>query len=341
VLLGFILWLPSWLPGGPAAWFAAAGVLTTAATFGSIALVSRRSLRSAWWIAASPALLLDAGINWDLIGILFMVAAVVWFGEGRYRLSGVATALGTFFKLFPVVAAPMAVAALGSQWWRSLAGSRPTDPGRPSPSAALARWLIPFVVVSVVVMVPFLMVARSNTLYFFRFNSARPSKDSIWVVLDRVAGASFLSNHAVNTLSLLVVMAALAYGAWMVWRAPTPEHSQAMALATAMALIAWMAVNKVWNPQYVLWVFAAAALVSMPARYGVALGILSVWDWGFEFVLRLPERSNAYTWAGYAASVARTVLFALMIAWVIGRLRQLLVTRVPPLVGEAPVRTPA
>lgn len=32
VLIGFILWLPSWLPGGPASWFATAGLLTTATT---------------------------------------------------------------------------------------------------------------------------------------------------------------------------------------------------------------------------------------------------------------------------------------------------------------------
>ena len=91
VLLGFTLWLPALLPGGPASWLAAAGILTAAATFGSIALVRRQRASSAWWIAASPALLLDAGINWDLIGILFLVGAVVWFGERRYRL-GLGTA---------------------------------------------------------------------------------------------------------------------------------------------------------------------------------------------------------------------------------------------------------
>ena len=35
------LWLPGLLPGGPASWLAAAGVLTAATTFGSIALVRR------------------------------------------------------------------------------------------------------------------------------------------------------------------------------------------------------------------------------------------------------------------------------------------------------------
>ena len=350
VLLGFILWLPSWLPGGVASWFAAAGVITVAATFGSIALIRRHNPRSAWWLAASPALLLDAGINWDLVGILFLVAGVVWFGEGRYRLSGASTAIGTLFKLFPVVAAPMAVSALASRWWRSsalgTAGHDQTtvtdaaDDGA-KPSVALARWLIPFTVICVAVLVPFLAVARSNTLYFVRFNSMRPQKDSLWAPLGRVFGTSLFSSHNINTASLLIVVVAVAYGAWMVWQAPAPEQARAMALATAVAIIVWMAVNKVWNPQYVLWVFAVGALTAMPARLGVILGGISIFDYAFEFVLRLPDQPNPYNWVDYLTMLARTAIFAVMVAWAINQLRALVAGSVPSRREGTPARTPA
>ncbi len=56
-----------------------------------------------------PLLLLTSAINWDLVGIAFLVASVVFFGERRHALSGVAAALGTCFKLFPVVVAPVAL----------------------------------------------------------------------------------------------------------------------------------------------------------------------------------------------------------------------------------------
>jgi len=116
-----------------------------------------------------------------------------------------------------------------------------------------------------------------------------------------------VSNHLINTLSLLVVMAALAYGAWMVWRAPAPtrpgrgpghRHGPHRLDGGQQGL----------EPQYVLWVFAAGALVSMPPRYGVVLGVISVADWVFEFVLRLPYRGDTFTVVGYAASLARTVI---------------------------------
>jgi hypothetical protein len=333
VLLGFTLWVPGLLPGGPATWLAAAGVLMAAATFGSIALVRRQRAASAWWIAASPALLLDAGINWDLIGIFFLVGGVVWFGERRYRLSGAATAVGTFFKLFPVVVAPMALAALGSRWWRSLDPDRAGDvdrgpvgdPARP----ALVRWLVPFTAVSVVVMAPLLVVAPSNTLWFFRYNTQRLQKDSVWVLASKVLGTTVVSNQMVNAASLVVVAAALGYGAWMVWQAGVAEQSRAVALGSALAVMVWMMVNKVWNPQYVLWVFAAGAVVSAPARFGVALGAASVYDWWYEFVVRVPDHTGPNSWLGYLSIMARLLVVGLMVVWTVGQLRSLVATPAP------------
>ena len=342
MLLGFALWLPTWLPGGPASWLAATGTLTAAATFGSIALLRRQHPPSAWWIAASPALLLDAGINWDLIGVAFLVGGVVWFGERRYRLSGASTAAGSCFKLFPVVVAPMALAALGARWWRSLGhrsgGTRPGREARSAPARAddrgpgedpsappraLVHWLIPFAVVAAVVMAPFLVLAPSNALWFVRFNSHRSQKDSVWELVGRVAGQSAVGHDTVNVLSLMAVMVAVAYGAWRVWRTDPDGQGRAVALATAAAIIVWMAVNKVWNPQYILWVFAAGGLAAMPARFGMALGALSIYDWWFEFGLRRPDHVGSLTDLGYLAIVGRIAVLAWMTTWTIGGLRSL------------------
>ena len=337
VLIGFVLWLPSWLPGGPASWLAVAGLLTAAATFGSIRLVGRLRPPSVWWIAASPALLLDAAINWDLIGIFFLVAAVVWFAEERYGWSGMAAALGVCFKLFPVAVVPMALAALGSRWWRSSPAFRP---GRPTsdgavvegeteearagaPGSSLARWLTPFAVVCAVIFLPFLVIAPSNTWWFVRFNDIRLQKDSVWGLLGRWVSSSVLSNAHINLVSLVVVVAAMAYAAWRVWCLPPERQARGVALATAFVVIVWMAVNKIWNPQYVLWVFAAGALSAMPVWFGVALGAFSFYDWWFEFSLRLPTRSLAYQGVGQSAIAIRIVLFATMAWWAARELRRL------------------
>ncbi len=337
-LLGFALWLPAWLPGGPAAWLAATGVMTAGATFGSIALLGRQHPSSVWWIAASPALALDSAVNWDLIGVFFLVAGVVYFAEHRYRVSGAATAVGTCFKLFPVVVAPMALAALGSRWWRSIgAGSLGGETGSAArPGPALARWLIPFAVVTAVVMAPLVALAPANTLWFVRFNSLRPQKDSVWGLLGEVLGHSAVTHQTVNSLSLFAVTAALAGGAWQVWRTDPSRHGRAVALATAMALLTWMAVNKVWNPQYILWVFAAGAVASMPARFGVTLGALSVYDWWYEFGVRRPDHVGSLTDLGYVDVVARVAVLAWMVAWTVSQLRTMGPARAGSLVDGTP-----
>jgi hypothetical protein len=133
-----------------------------------------------------------------------------------------------------------------------------------------------------------------------------------------VLGHWVATHQAINTLSLLAVIVAMAYGAWRVWRTDPSLHGRAVTLATAMALLAWMAVNKVWNPQYILWVFAAGALASMPARFGVTLGVLSVYDWWFEFGLRRPDHVGSLI-----ALVGRLAVLTWMVAWTVGQLRSL------------------
>jgi hypothetical protein len=311
VLLGFALWLPSWLPGGPATWLAAAGAMTAGATFASIALIRRRAPRMAWWIAGSPALLLDAGVNWDLVGIVFFVAAIVWFDHDKLGASGGAAAIGTFFKLFPVVVVPMVVACLGARW-RSKANSGNVEP-LPSPrsTSELARWSLPFGVVSIVVMVPFLLFARSNVLWFFHYNSTRTEKDSVWGLVGRLFGHS-LSAHFIDDGSLVIVALSVVYGVWLVWQTAPEHHGRAVALASSAVLVTWMATNKVWNPQYVLWVFAAGACAALPARFGLLLGAVSVYDYWFEFILRVPDHAGSFSVIGYGATVARTLLFGAM-----------------------------
>jgi hypothetical protein len=181
------------------------------------------------------------------------------------------------------------------------------------------------VVVSAVVTLPFLILAPANTLCFYRFNSVRPLKDSVWLLGQNALGSSVVSNHVINTASLLLVVAATLYAAWMVWPAPDADHPRALARATALVIIVWMAVNKIWNPQYILWVFAAGALGALPGGFGVALGVVAVFDYCYEFVLRLPSRSGAFSWAGYTSIVARLLLFAAMAAWTVLALRWLVV----------------
>ena len=59
----------------------------------------------------------------------------------------------------------------------------------------------------------------------------------------------------------------------------------------------------------------------MPARLGVALGALSVYDFAFEFGLRRPDQHTSFAIVGWSSTVARTVILVLMAKWAVGELR--------------------
>ena len=315
IIIGFLLWLPSWLPGGPASWLAAAGVLCAAATAGAIALLRRVRPGAAWWVAASPALLVGAGVNWDMVGIVLMLAALVWFVESRWSLSGAATAAGTLTKLFPIVALPVALAALARR-------ARAGDAG------PLRRWAGWFAVVGVVVLAPFALAAPANVWWFVDFNSTRPEKDSLFGPL--------LPGPVIDAVSLVVVAAVAIWCARAVWRAADELAGRAVVLGAAATLVAWMAVNKIWNPQYVLWVFAACGLAGAPAGAGVALGAVTVADWWYEFVLRIPSHHASYAAVGVAVTVARGAVLIWLAAWCL----RALAGRVQP-AGTSPMASAA
>ena len=159
--------------------------------------------------------------------------------------------------------------------------------------------------------VPFLVLAPANTLWFVRFNSLRSQKDSIWEIPMKILGTSVVSNHVVNIGIArrgdrrhgLRGLDGVAH--------THPPTVRAMTLATAMVMIVWMAVNKIWNPQYVLWVFA----VGSPGRHARPASVspsapCPCYDFAFEFVLRRPDDAQLVHRGSAGCSVlARTVLY--------------------------------
>ncbi|HTP29078.1 MAG TPA: glycosyltransferase 87 family protein, partial [Anaeromyxobacteraceae bacterium] len=111
-LLGLVLWLPSFVPGGPAAYFTVSYLFLAACGLAAIALLSRMPGARPFWLAATPALAYYGGLNWDLFPIALLLAGVLAFEHERFGATGALMALGISAKLWPVALAPCAGAAL-------------------------------------------------------------------------------------------------------------------------------------------------------------------------------------------------------------------------------------
>jgi uncharacterized membrane protein len=249
VLTGAQMWLGQQVaeladpPARPQAFLHATAVLNAVLSLSVLALLAAAGAppgRLLWW-ALAPALAVYAFLNWDPLAVVLLLAGIVLHLRGRDGLAGVAAGLGVAAKLFPGVLIPLVIAA-------RLAQRRRADALRHL-TGAVGAWLL--------VNVPVLVAAPQAWSRFFTLNRERGANyDSLWFLVEEVRGAPF----ELSTLNLLAAasFAAVALLAVVVG-ARRRDASQWWSLALPV-LCAFLLTNKVYSPQYTLWILPLAAL---------------------------------------------------------------------------------
>ena len=195
--------------------------------------------QDALMVAASPAIMTAALINWDGLVVALTALAFLAWARGRPVLAGVLIGLGVAAKLYPAfLLLPLGVLCLRSGRVREFVATV---------TAALAAWLV--------VDVPVYLANPTNWLYFWEYNSSGRGADlgSIWYVFQLmgapVPGVSMVWKAALIIGFLIIAALLLA--------APTrPRFAQGAFLVVAWFLI----VNVVYSPQYVLWLLPLLVL---------------------------------------------------------------------------------
>ncbi len=212
-----------------------------------LAGVNRRRPWDAALVAASPMLALTAVINWDLLAMVFVAGALWAWARDRPVLTGVMIGLGTAAKLYPLF-------LLGALLVICIRDRRLRDFG----AAVLAA-----VVVWMATNLPGYVTGPDEWAHFWTFNSDRGADlGSLWLVVDQAADVGFTAD-TINLWSWLL------FGSWCVGvlvlglRAPvTPRFAQ----LGLLILIGFLLVNKVYSPQYVLWLLPLAAIARPRVR---------------------------------------------------------------------------
>jgi len=191
--------------------------------------------------ALSPALALTFLINWDMLAVVLVAGSLWAWARGRPVLTGVLIGLGAATKLYPLfLLGPLAVICIRERRWRELAGTT---------LAAAAAWLV--------ANAPGYLTGREQWQVFWTFNSDRVADlGSVWLVVSQATDHAFEA-HTINVWSYAIfgvwcaMVAALGLGA-----PTTPRFAQLAFLVMAGFLL----VNKVYSPQYVLWLLPLAVL---------------------------------------------------------------------------------
>jgi uncharacterized membrane protein len=191
-------------------------------------------------LVAAPALVLTGLINWDLLAVALVAGAFWAWARGRPVLTGVMIGLGTATKLYPLfILGALLVVCLRNRRMRAFALAT---------GAAVVAWLV--------ANLPVMLLGWEQWKVFWSFNSERGADlGSLWLVWQQ-AGHT-VTPTTINLVSwaffAAVCVAVLVLGL----RAPrTPRVAQLAFLVVAGFLL----VNKVYSPQYVLWLLPLAVL---------------------------------------------------------------------------------
>jgi uncharacterized membrane protein len=190
--------------------------------------------------AAAPALVLAGLINWDFLAIVCVAGACWAWSRGRPVLSGVLIGLGTATKLYPLfLLGALLVVCLRRQrvaWFLQATG------------AAILTW--------VAVNLPAVLYGFDQWTRFWTFNSDRGADlGSLWLVWQQAGHV--VTPDTINLVSELffglVCLGVLLLGLL----APRTPRIPQLAF---LVLVGFLVVNKVYSPQYVLWLLPLAVL---------------------------------------------------------------------------------
>jgi uncharacterized membrane protein len=231
------------------------------ATVWATALLAGRRIWDAALVAASPLVIFQIFTNFDALATAFAVGALLAWSRRRPAVAGVLIGLGVAAKLYPLLLLlPLVLLGVRTGRLREVAKTA---------AVAGGTWLV--------VNLPIMVLFPRGWSEFFRLNTRRgDDMDSLYNVVKSFTGwrgfdadlGFWQPPTVLNTVTAaLFVSCCVAIGFVALTAARRPRVAQLAFLVVA----AFLLTNKVWSPQFSLWLVPLAVL-ALPHRR-----ILLVW----------------------------------------------------------------
>jgi uncharacterized membrane protein len=303
VLTMYFMRVAAWIGGGTAAGFFTANAILLWICAAAIATFLYMLGGRALWFALAPTLLIYGFMNWDLFAVALATGALVAFARRRDGLAGVLLGLGAAAKFYPA----LLVVPLIAHRLRD----REPDAAIKVGWATAGTWLV--------VNLPIALASFSSWSTFFRFNAGRPADwDSLWYIGCGHARVATICGQTsrINALSLVLFVTSLT----LVWRwKKRREPSFARWSLAFPMLVLFLLSNKVYSPQYGLWLlpFFALGMVEMPAFLAFEAVDIAVFVSRFSFFGRLTGVGGLPFGVFEIAIAVRTVILLwCVVSWV-------------------------
>ena len=251
--------------------------------------------------AVAPGLMLNGSINWDLIAVGLAAVSLLAWARRKPLLAGAFIGLGTAAKLYPA----LLLVSLVLLCWRA---GKMKEWGLCVLGAAGA-WLA--------VNLPFMIENWHSWTYFYTFNENRGADwGSLWLFLEYSPLHLNFTANAINTaFAVLLALSCVGIGL-LTWLTRFRPRVGQVVFLVACAFIVF---NKVYSPQYVLWLIPLAVLARPRWRDFLIWQVCEVLYYGaiwmYLVTLNTPLRGlpqPAYDLA-IALHLAGTIFFAVQV----------------------------
>jgi uncharacterized membrane protein len=206
----------------------------------AVAMTVKRRPWDAAMFALAPGTILCATINWDLLAICLTAIAMLLWSRRYPTWAGVALGLAAAAKFYPL----LLLGPLLLLCWRA---ARLNAFFRVFTGAAMS-WLA--------VNLPFMIINFDGWARFYKFSSERGEDfGSVWLLLTNL-GYTVPAKSLNNIAAGLLLFACLGITLLTLLAKRRPRFAQLAFLVVA----AFLLTNKVYSPQFVLWLIPLAAM---------------------------------------------------------------------------------
>jgi uncharacterized membrane protein len=310
VLTGYFMQLASWLTGTSGTdsartiaffdWNALLLFICLVVTVVATALTVRRRPWDAAMVALAPGTILCLLINWDMLAVALTALSMLLWSRSRPVWAGVLLGLAIAAKFYPVLLlGPLFLLCLRAGKLKEFAATL---------ASAAGAWAV--------VNVPIMMLNFEGWAEFYSFSSTRGTDwGSIWYIflaLGHPIPAPMVNNIAIGLLGVLCL--------GITWLAVGARRRPRYAQLAFLVVAAFCITNKVYSPQYVLWLIPLAVLARPRWRdfliwqIGEVLYFVAIWyfllGYGTDNNKALPE---GWYVAAIIAHVGFTLWFSGMI----------------------------
>lgn len=269
VLTGVFMYLSGLLVSDADSFFRVSALLLAPFALLSAYLLTKMSGRRALLWAASPALILYAFHNWDLLVVAASVVGFYLWSRDRPAEAAIAFGVGASFKMYPIIfLAPLALDELRRRGFKPAALAASVGAGT-------------FALINA----PFALVNFDGWWATYGFHSQRgPNFDSIWFF-----GFPTWTPERLNTVTAVLTVTFFVGILGYAWLKTRGSGRFPMVQTSAAMFATFLLWNKVHSPQYTLWLLPFFALAVVHIGWWIAYSVADfavyygVFRWFYDF----------------------------------------------------------